>query len=50
MTATLIVLVLFLLLAVVGPVFGADSRRSGGWADSEPDAPLWSDAGVAHLR
>lgn len=50
MTAALILLVLFLLLAVVGPLFGADSRRSDGWADSEPDAPLWSDASAAHLR
>lgn len=50
MTAALILLVLFLLLAVAGPVFGADSRRSRGWADGEPDAPLWSDTGIVHLR
>jgi hypothetical protein len=50
MTAALILLVLFLLLAVVGPMFGADSRRSRGWADSEPDSPLWTDADLAHLR
>lgn len=50
MTAALILLVLFLLLALAGPVFGADSRRSRGWADGEPDSPLWSDADLAHLR
>ena len=50
MTAALILLALFLLLAVVGPLFGADSRRSRGWADGEPDAPLWSDPGAAHLH
>lgn len=48
MTAALILLVLFLLLAVAGPVFGADSRRSRGWSDGEADAPLWSDEG-AHV-
>ncbi len=50
MTAALILPALLLLLAVVGPAFGADSRRSHGWTDSEPDAPLWSDADVAHVR
>jgi hypothetical protein len=48
MTTALIVLALFLLLAVAGPRFGADSRRPHGWAAGEPDAPLWSDPGVAH--
>ena len=50
MTAALILLVLLLLRAVVGPLCGADSRRSHGWTDSEPDVPLWSDADVAHVR
>jgi hypothetical protein len=50
MTAALILLVLFLLLAVVGPVLGADSRRSRGWSAGEPDSPLWSDVDVAHVR
>lgn len=50
MTAALILLVLFLLLAVAGPLFGADSRRSGGWSDGDADSPLWSDAAVAHRR
>ena len=50
MTTALIVLALFLLLAVAGPRFGADSRRPGGWAEREPESALWSDAGVAHLR
>jgi hypothetical protein len=50
MTTALIVLALFLLLAVAGLWFGADTRRPGGWAEREPESPLWSDAGVAHLR
>lgn len=49
MTAALILLALFLLLAVAGPAFGADSRRSRGWSDGEADAPLWSGDGGAHL-
>ncbi len=50
MTTALIVLALLLLLAVAGPRFGADTRRPHGWAVGEPDQPLWSDPGVAHLR
>ncbi|HOZ57589.1 hypothetical protein [Nakamurella multipartita] len=50
MTAALIVLALFLLLAVAGPRFGTDSRRPRGWAERDPDTALWSDPGVAHLR
>lgn len=54
MTAALLVLVLFLVLAVAGPVFGADSRRSRGWTDGEvngeADAPLWSDGGARITR
>lgn len=40
MTVILILAVL-LLLAVAGPVFGADTRSSKGWAASDPDGPLW---------
>ncbi len=50
MTTALIVLALFVLLAVIGPRFGADTRRPNGWSEGEPDSPLWSDAGVAHVR
>ncbi len=49
MTAILI-LAFLLLLAVAGPWFGADTRSSGGWAKSEPDAPLWAGAGVRNRR
>ena len=44
MTAILILTVL-LLLAVAGPFFGADTRSSRGWKDSDPGQPLWLDAG-----
>lgn len=49
MTAILI-LAFLLLLAVAGPWFGADTRSSRGWAASDPDAPLWSDAGIRAAR
>ena len=49
MTAILI-LSLLLLLAVAGPLFGADTRTSRGWADTEPNQPLWSDAGIRAAR
>jgi len=49
MTA-LLVLVFLLLLAVAGPWLGADTRSSKGWAASDPDAPLWSDAGIRDAR
>ncbi len=49
MTAILI-LSLLLLLAVAGPWFGADTRTSRGWADTEPNQPLWSDAGIRAAR
>ena len=49
MTAILILTVL-LMLAIVGPWFGADTRSSSGWADSDPDAPLWAGAGVRNRR
>lgn len=50
MTTALIVLALFLLLAVAGPRFGADSRRPHGWTERDPETALWSDPGVAHVR
>ncbi len=50
MTTALIVLALFVLLAVAGPLLGTDSRRPRGWTAGEPDSPLWSDAGLPHLR
>ncbi|MBM9465726.1 hypothetical protein [Nakamurella leprariae] len=40
MTLLLIVLVLAV-LAVLGPLAGADSRRSGGWSSRAQDGPLW---------
>jgi len=46
----LVVLAFLLLLAVAGPVFGADTRSSRGWASSDPDGPLWSDAGFTRSR
>jgi hypothetical protein len=49
MTAILILTVL-LMLAVAGPLFGADTRSSGGWAPSDPNQPLWSDAGIRAAR
>ena len=49
MTAILILAVL-LLLAVAGPLFGADTRSSRGWAPADPDAPLWAGAGVRNRR
>lgn len=49
MTAILIVSFL-LILAIAGPMFGADTRSSGGWAKSDPDGPLWAGAGVRNRR
>jgi len=49
MTAILI-LSFLLILAVAGPLFGADTRSSRGWVDSDPDAPLWAGAGVRNRR
>jgi hypothetical protein len=36
----LVVLGLFVLLAILGPVIGADSRVPGGWTPTEPDGKL----------
>jgi len=49
MTAILI-LSLLLLLAIAGPWFGADTRSSRGWAASDPNEFLWSDAGARAAR
>lgn len=49
MTAILILTVL-LLLAIAGPFFGADSRSSNGWKESEPNEPLWSEIGLTAGR
>ena len=37
----LIALGFFVLLAVLGPLVGADSRVSGGWTPIEPGGKLW---------
>jgi hypothetical protein len=47
MTVLVIVMIL-LALAVAGPLFGKDSRSSGAWTPSEPEQPLWPDAGPYH--
>jgi hypothetical protein len=39
----IIVLLLLLLLAVLGPLWGADTRRSGGWSRRDADGSLWSE-------
>ncbi|MET0865392.1 MAG: hypothetical protein ABWZ98_13755, partial [Nakamurella sp.] len=49
MTAILILTVL-LLLAIAGPMFGADTRSSKGWSASDADGPLWSGSGVRATR
>lgn len=40
-----IVFLILLALALAGPLFGADTRVTGGWRTSEPDRPLWTGAG-----
>jgi len=49
MTAILI-LAFLLLLAIAGPLLGADTRSSRGWARRDADEPLWSDAGIRPTR
>lgn len=39
----LVVLGLFVVLAILGPGIGADSRVPGGWTPTEPGGKLWSD-------
>jgi hypothetical protein len=41
MVVLLITLGFFVLLAVLGPLVGADSRVSGGWSPIEPGGKLW---------
>ena len=44
--ATLVVLVLFVALALLGPCFGVDSRARGGWTPTEPGEMIWPDRPV----
>jgi hypothetical protein len=39
----LVVFGLFVVLAILGPVIGADSRVPGGWAPTEPGGKIWPD-------
>ena len=39
----LVVLGLFVVLAIFGPVIGADSRVAGGWTPTEPGGKIWPD-------
>ena len=41
MVVLLIALAFFVLLAILGPLFGADSRVPGGWSPTEPGGKLW---------
>jgi hypothetical protein len=41
----LVVLLILLVVALVGPMFGADTRSAGGWSSTDADRPLWADAG-----
>lgn len=49
MTA-IVILTVLLLLAIAGPLFGADSRSSRGWKATEPNEPLWSEVGLTAGR
>ena len=33
----------FIVLAILGPWLGADSRAPGGWTPTDPDDKLWPD-------
>ena len=39
----LVVLGLFVVLPILGPVIGADSRVTRGWAPTEPCGKIWPD-------
>ena len=39
----LVVITLFTLLAILGPLIGADSRVPGGWIPTEPGGKIWPD-------
>ncbi len=41
----LVVLLVLLLIALAGPLFGADTRSAGGWSSTDADGPLWAGAG-----
>jgi hypothetical protein len=41
-----VILALLLLLAVAGPLFGADTRSSRGWQRTDPNELLWPDSGM----
>ncbi len=42
MVTLLIALGFFILIAILGPLVGADSRVPGGWTSIEPGGKLWS--------
>ena len=37
----LVVIALFTLLAILGPLIGTDSRVPGGWTPTEPGSKIW---------
>ena len=41
MVVLLVALAFFTLLAILGPLVGADSQVSGGWSPIEPGGKLW---------
>ena len=41
MVTLLIALGFFILIAILGPLLGADSRVPGGWTPIEPGGKLW---------
>ena len=45
MVTLLIALGFFILIAILGPLVGADSRVSGGWTKIEPGSKLWPGTG-----
>ena len=42
----LVVLALLMMLAVLGPWVGVDSRVPGGWTATDSDAKIWPDRAV----
>ncbi len=41
-----VVLAVFALLAILGPLVGVDNRGPGGWTPTEPDGKIWPDRAV----
>jgi hypothetical protein len=41
MVTLLIALGFFVVIAILGPLLGADSRVPGGWTPIEPGGKLW---------